>query len=70
MLGAGVGGLIVITNTRTLMRAFDVPPAVTAPVYGTLWLVWIAAVVVALRMARPEPAVALLDLEVDTEATA
>ena len=52
------------------MRAFDVPPAVTTPVYGTLWLVWIAAVVVALRMARPEPAVALLDLEVDTEAAA
>ncbi len=44
LLGACVGGLILITNTRTLFDAFDVSGDVRNPVYLVLAIIWIAAV--------------------------
>ena len=44
LLGASVGGLILITNTRTMFDAFDVSGGTRNPVYLVLALVWIAAI--------------------------
>lgn len=52
LLGAGVGGLIVLTNARTLMRAFDTPDGVRASVYIGLSVGWAVAVACAVRVLR------------------
>jgi uncharacterized protein len=44
LLGACVGGLILITNVRTIFEAFDVSGGVRNPIYVALALVWIAAI--------------------------
>ncbi|RBY86982.1 sulfite exporter TauE/SafE family protein [Blastococcus sp. TF02A-26] len=46
LLGSLVGGMIIITNTRTLLRSdwLDAPDAVAYPVYAALYVVWAAAV--------------------------
>jgi hypothetical protein len=44
LLGAAVGGLILITNTRTIFDAFEVSGNARDPVYVVLALVWVAAV--------------------------
>jgi uncharacterized protein len=44
LLGASVGGLILITNTRTMFEAFEVSGGTRNPVYVVLALVWIAAI--------------------------
>ncbi|WP_086002643.1 sulfite exporter TauE/SafE family protein [Nocardiopsis chromatogenes] len=52
VLGSAVGGLIVLTNTRTLLGTGAVPPlggAGEAVVYGLLWAVWAAAVAWSVR---------------------
>lgn len=52
LLGAGVGGLIVLTNARTLLRAFDVPGAARTAVYIGLALGWAVAATLAVRVLR------------------
>jgi uncharacterized membrane protein YfcA len=52
LLGAGVGGLIVLTNARTLMRAFEVAGEVRAVVYVALAVAWAAAAGFAVRVLR------------------
>jgi uncharacterized protein len=44
ILGACVGGLILITNVRTIFDTFDVSGDVRGPVYLVLVLIWVAAV--------------------------
>ena len=44
ILGSAVGGLILLTNTRTMFDAFDVSGGTRNPVYLVLALIWIAAV--------------------------
>ncbi|MGY1814392.1 sulfite exporter TauE/SafE family protein [Blastococcus sp. SYSU D00820] len=46
LLGSLVGGIIVLTNTRTLLRSdwLDAPDAVRYPIYVAIYLVWAAAV--------------------------
>jgi uncharacterized membrane protein YfcA len=65
MLGAAVGGLIVLTNTRTLLRGFELGPEVTTPAYVGVATAWALAVVFSARalrrtrrerVAAPEPA--------------
>lgn len=46
LLGASVGGLIVVTNLRTLLTAFDVAADIRAIVYTVVVLAWVAAVAV------------------------
>lgn len=45
VLGAAVGGLIILTNTRTLLRSdwIDAPDAVRYPIYGFIYVVWAVA---------------------------
>jgi uncharacterized protein len=52
LLGAGVGGLIVLTNARTLLLAFDLAGSVRAAVYAALAVGWAAAAVLAVRVLR------------------
>jgi uncharacterized membrane protein YfcA len=62
MLGSLVGGMIVLTNSRTLLTSdwLDAPDAVRQPVYALLCVVWVAAVVHSFREhlqeRAPEPA--------------
>ncbi|GAA4924855.1 hypothetical protein EV188_102919 [Actinomycetospora succinea] len=58
VLGTAAGGLIILTNTRTLLNAFDVPTAVVTTVLVVLAVLWVAAIVVAVRSARRDRAVA------------
>jgi uncharacterized membrane protein YfcA len=44
ILGSAVGGLILLTNTRTMFDAFEVSGDARTPVYLVLALLWIAAV--------------------------
>jgi len=44
LLGSAVGGLILVTNTRTMFDAFDVSGDARNPVYLALAIIWIAAV--------------------------
>jgi hypothetical protein len=70
LLGAAVGGLIILTNARTIMKAFDLPGGLRPGVYGVIVVAWVIAVVLAVRHLRagtpvaapatedePEPAV-------------
>lgn len=52
LLGASVGGLILITNTRTLFDAYDVSGSVRNPVYLALAAIWALAAFVVVRRAR------------------
>ncbi|RZT87631.1 hypothetical protein EV383_4557 [Pseudonocardia sediminis] len=59
VLGTAVGGIIVFTNARTILRALDASSTVTTIVYVGISLVWAAAVAVAvtrLRRSRAEGA--------------
>ena len=54
MLGSLVGGMIVLTNTRTLLKSdwIDAPDATRYAVYAVLYAVWAAAVVHSFRAYR------------------
>jgi uncharacterized membrane protein YfcA len=52
VLGAAVGGLIILTNARTVMTAFDVTGGLRVPVYGVIVVAWATAVVFAVRHLR------------------
>ena len=52
LLGAAVGGVIVLTNARTLMRAAEVGGNLRVAVYGLVALGWVVAVAYALRALR------------------
>jgi uncharacterized membrane protein YfcA len=63
MLGSLVGGLIVLTNTRTLLRSdwIDAGDATRYAVYALLYAVWAAAVVWSFREYRREEALETAD---------
>src|SRR3954449_2444139 len=56
MLGSMVGGVIVLTNTRTLLNSdwIGAPDPVRYTVYGLLYAVWAAAVVHSYRQYRKD----------------
>ncbi len=56
VLGAAVGGLIILTNSRTLLRTFDVEATAGPVVYPLLALLWVAAIVYTVRRHRREKA--------------
>jgi uncharacterized protein len=56
VLGTGAGGLIIITNARTLLNSFDVATGVVTTVLIALAVLWGVAIVVAVRSARRERA--------------
>jgi hypothetical protein len=58
LLGSLVGGIIVLTNTRTLLRSdwIDAPDATRYAVYAVIYLVWAAAVAWSFREYRKDSA--------------
>jgi uncharacterized membrane protein YfcA len=52
VLGASVGGLILVTNTKTFGEAVGVPTEVLAAAYVALLLVWVASVTAAVVSVR------------------
>jgi uncharacterized membrane protein YfcA len=52
LLGASVGGLILITNTRTLFDTFSVAGEIRRPVYLALASVWITAIAIVVARHR------------------
>ncbi|SCG56801.1 hypothetical protein GA0070609_3201 [Micromonospora echinaurantiaca] len=51
VLGSAVGGIIILTNTRTLLRSdwIDAPDSVRYPVYAVIYVVWAAALAYSVR---------------------
>ncbi|ROS72142.1 sulfite exporter TauE/SafE family protein [Cellulomonas sp. PhB143] len=58
VLGSAVGGLIVLTNVRTLVHAelLDLSSAATVAVYAAIVVVWVLAVAYSVRAHLREPA--------------
>lgn len=56
VLGAAVGGLIVLTNSRTILRANDLETTFGSPVYAVIVTLWAGAVAVAVSLYRVEKA--------------
>jgi uncharacterized membrane protein YfcA len=52
LLGASVGGLILVTNARTIFDAYDVDGAIRNPAYLALAAIWAGAAAVAIRRSR------------------
>ena len=52
VLGAAVGGIIVFTNTRTILRALDVSDWATTTIYLFIAGVWVAAIAIAISRVR------------------
>jgi uncharacterized protein len=52
VLGTGVGGIIVLTNTRTILRSLDVTGWASTTVYLVVVGVWAAAVAIAFAKLR------------------
>ncbi|ARA96800.1 MULTISPECIES: sulfite exporter TauE/SafE family protein [Geobacillus] len=52
LLGVLVGGLIILTNARTLLHAWEVPAPVYPTVYGLIVIGWATAVWMAIKNGR------------------
>jgi hypothetical protein len=52
LLGASVGGLILITNSRTLFDTYGVPGDIRDAAYATIGLVWTSALAIVVRRLR------------------
>ncbi|MDW8339511.1 MAG: sulfite exporter TauE/SafE family protein, partial [Thermoleophilia bacterium] len=52
LLGASVGGLILVTNTRTLVDVYALPERVSRPLYLALCSVWARAATIVVRRPR------------------
>ncbi|GAA3771306.1 sulfite exporter TauE/SafE family protein [Plantactinospora mayteni] len=54
ILGSAVGGVIIVTNSRTLLRSdwIDAPDGVRYAVYAVLYLVWALALAYSIRQYR------------------
>ncbi len=55
VLGTAVGGLIILTNARTIMRALDVSGGASTTIYLFIVGVWVAAVAIAVAKFRSGP---------------
>ena len=52
VLGTAAGGLIILTNSKTLLEAVGVPGVGVAVVAATVFVLWISAIVWAVRQER------------------
>lgn len=51
-LGVSVGGLIVLTNLRTLLGTFEVEASLRLPVYVSVVLIWVGCLLLSVRQHR------------------
>jgi len=59
ILGVAVGGMILLTNARTLFKSFDVESALRWPVYGAIVLVTAGGLYVTVLRAKKRAAAAI-----------
>ncbi len=52
VLGSAVGGIIVLTNTRTILRVLDVSGWASTTIYLFIVGIWVAAVAIAIAKLR------------------
>ncbi len=52
LLGAIVGGMIILTNSRTIMKSFDTSTGLRPAVYGLVVVAWVTAIGFAVRALR------------------
>jgi uncharacterized protein len=52
LLGAAVGGMIILTNVRTLFETLGVQGGIREPVYAALVAIWLLAIAVVVRRHR------------------
>jgi hypothetical protein len=52
LLGVAVGGIIILTNVRTLFEALDVQSRLREPVYAGVAVVWFVSIAVVVRRHR------------------
>jgi uncharacterized protein len=54
VLGSAVGGIIILTNIRTLLKSdwIDASDGVRVPVYAVIYVVWAAAIAYSVRQYR------------------
>ena len=52
VLGTGVGGIIVLTNTRTILKALEITGGARTAIYAVIVVAWIAAVALAVTKVR------------------
>ena len=59
ILGSAVGGIIIITNARSLLRSdwIDAPDGVRYPIYAALYLIWALALAYSVKQYRAHRAV-------------
>jgi uncharacterized membrane protein YfcA len=71
VLGSAVGGIIVLTNSRTLLRSdwIDAPDAARYAVYALVYALWAGAVAWSVRAHRAERALERELAELETEDT-
>ncbi|RRO18373.1 sulfite exporter TauE/SafE family protein [Saccharopolyspora rhizosphaerae] len=69
LIGVGAGGLIVLTNARTLIKAVDLPAPTPTVIYGAIVVAWVAALAYTIRVIVSERR-EIEDLEEDAPATA
>jgi uncharacterized membrane protein YfcA len=65
LLGVAVGGLIVLTNARTLLGSSEVPNAARIPVYIAILLVTAAGLYVSALRAKRQAAAAQADVALE-----
>ncbi|RKT86245.1 hypothetical protein SAMN05421805_102141 [Saccharopolyspora antimicrobica] len=54
LIGVGAGGLIVLTNARTLIKDFDLPGPSHTIIYSVIVVAWVAAIAYTVRVIRAE----------------
>ncbi|MGW5646810.1 sulfite exporter TauE/SafE family protein [Saccharopolyspora sp. NPDC003752] len=54
LIGVGAGGLIVLTNARTLIKNFELPAPSPAIIYAVIVVAWVAALAYTVRVIRVE----------------
>ncbi len=70
VLGTAVGGLIVLTNTRTILRALDVTDGASTSIYLFIVGFWVAAVAIAVSKLRRAAAATDIPAPAEAEPTA
>jgi uncharacterized membrane protein YfcA len=67
ILGSAVGGVIILTNTRTLLRSdwIDAPDATRYLVYAVVYALWAGAVAYSIRQYRNDREAERLEAEAD-----
>ncbi len=67
LLGTSVGGIVILTNARTLLKTFAAPPLWASVTYGVILLVWALGLAVAFVNLRRERLAAVAAPEQEPE---